>query len=231
MPMKTIGLLGGTSWVSTIDYYRYLNEGINARLGGIQFAKCIIHSFNFADIQKNNDTNDWDATLSLFVEAATNLEKSGAAAILICANTLHKIAEPLQERIGIPIIHIGVVTAEVIAKKGLKKVALLGTKFTMELDFIKRKLKDRGIETILPDDEEREYINTNISSELAKNIFTNENKQNYLTIINKLIKAGAEGIVLGCTEIPMFIKQEDITVPIFDTAAIHAAAAVDFALN
>ena len=231
MPMKTIGLLGGTSWVSTIDYYRYLNEGINARLGGIQFAKCIIHSFNFADIQKNNDTNDWDATLSLFVEAATNLEKSGAAAILICANTLHKIAEPLQERIGIPIIHIGVVTAEVIAKKGLKKVALLGTKFTMELDFIKGKLKDRGIETILPDDEEREYINTNISSELAKNIFTNENKQNYLTIINKLIKAGAEGIVLGCTEIPMFIKQEDITVPIFDTAAIHAAAAVDFALN
>ena len=231
MPMKTIGLLGGTSWVSTIDYYRYLNEGINARLGGIQFAKCIIHSFNFADIQKNNDTNDWDATLSLFVEAATNLEKSGAAAILICANTLHKIAEPLQERIGIPIIHIGVVTAEVIAKKGLKKVALLGTKFTMELDFIKGKLKDRGIETILPDDEEREYINTNISSELAKNIFTNENKQNYLTIINKLIKAGAEGIVLGCTEIPMFIKQEDITVPIFDTVAIHAAAAVDFALN
>ncbi len=231
MFMKTIGLLGGTSWVSTIDYYRYLNEGINARLGGIQFAKCIIHSFNFADIQKNNDTNDWDTTLSLFVEAATNLEKSGAAAILICANTLHKIAEPLQERIGIPIIHIGVVTAEVVAKKGLKKVALLGTKFTMELDFIKGKLKDRGIETILPDDEEREYINTNISSELAKNIFTNENKQNYLTIINKLIKAGAEGIVLGCTEIPMFIKQEDITVPIFDTAAIHAAAAVDFALN
>ena len=229
--MKTIGLLGGTSWVSTIDYYRYLNEGINARLGGIQFAKCIIHSFNFADIQRNNDANDWEATLTLFLEAATNLEKSGAAAILICANTLHKIAEPLQANIGIPIIHIGVVTADAIAKKGLRKVALLGTKFTMELDFIKGKLKDRGIETILPNDEDREYINTNISSELAKNIFTDESKKNYLSIISKLIRAGAEGIILGCTEIPMFIKQEDVTVPIFDTAAIHAAAAIDFVLS
>ena len=217
--------------VSTIDYYRYLNEGIYSRLGGIQFAKCIIHSFNFADIQKNNDANVWDATLTLFVDAATNLEKSGADAILICANTLHKIAEPLQERIGIPIIHIGVVTAEAIAKKRLKKVALLGTMFTMELEFIKGKLKERGIETLLADLPDRVYIDKNISRELAKNIFTIENKLNYQNIINRLIKAGAEGIILGCTEIPMFIKQEDVTVPIFDTAAIHAAAAVDFALK
>jgi aspartate racemase len=229
--MKTIGLIGGTSWVSTIDYYRYINEGINAKLGGIQFAKCIIHSFNFAEIQRNNDANDWDNTLMMFTNAAQNLERSGAGAILICANTLHRIAEPLQEKIGIPIIHIGVATADAIAKKGLTKIGLLGTRFTMELDFIKQKLKNRGIDTLIPDEQDRNYINKNISGELAKNIFTEESKQRYLAIIHQLIMAGAEGIVLGCTEIPMLIKPADVAVPIFDTAAIHATAAVEFALS
>ena len=228
--MKTIGLIGGTSWVSTIDYYRYINEGINARLGGLEFAHCIIHSLNFGDIQRNNDTQNWDATLAMFTEASQNLEKSGAKAIIICANTMHKIAGPLQERIGIPIIHIGTVVAEAIVKKGLKKIALLGTRYTMEQDFITNKFKERGIETLIPDEADRIYIGKNIATELAKNIFSDESKQNYITIINKLIAAGAQGIVLGCTEIPMLIKPEDISVPIFDTAAIHAAAAVDFSL-
>ena len=229
--MKTIGLIGGTSWVSTIDYYRYLNEGINARLGGLEFARCIIHSLNFGDIQRNNDTQNWEGTLALFTDAAQNLEKSGAAAIVICANTLHKIADALQEKIGIPIIHIGTVTAEAITKKGLHKVSILGTRFTMEQDFVTKKFTEKGIETIIPDEDDRKYIGNNIATELAKNIFTETNKQQYITIINKLIADGAEGIVLGCTEIPMLIKSGDVSIPIFDTAAIHAAAAVDFALG
>ena len=228
--MKTIGLIGGTSWVSTIDYYRYLNEGINAKLGGLEFARCIIHSLNFGDIQRNNDTQNWEGTLALFTEAAQNLEKSGATCILIGANTLHKIADALQERISIPIIHIGTATAEAIVKKGLQKVAILGTRFTMEQDFVTKKFTERGITTIIPNEDDRKYIGNNIAIELAKNIFTETNKQQYITIINKLIAEGAEGIVLGCTEIPMLIKPGDVTVPIFDTAAIHAAAAVDFAL-
>ncbi len=229
--MKTIGLIGGTSWVSTIDYYRYLNQGINEKLGGLQFAKCIIYSLNFADIQRNHEANDWAGTLQMYIDASQHLENSGAAAIVICANTLHRIAEPLQEKIGIPVIHIGTATAEAVAKKGLTKVALLGTKFTMELDFIKDKLKARGIETIIPDEADRKYIDTNISTELAKSIFTQENKQHYLAIIHKLIAAGAQGIILGCTEIPMLIKPTDVSVPIFDTAFIHAMAAVEFALT
>ncbi len=228
--MKTIGLIGGTSWVSTIDYYRYINEGINARLGGLEFARCIIHSLNFGDIQRNNDTQNWDGTLELFTEAAQNLEKSGATAIVICANTLHKIADRLQERIGIPIIHIGTVTADAIVQKGLHKVAILGTKYTMEQDFITKKMVEKGIEIIIPNEVDREYIANNIATELAKNIFTESSKQTYLTIIHKLVAEGAEGIVLGCTEIPMLIKPEDVSVSIFDTAAIHAAAAVEFSL-
>ncbi|MEN9684702.1 MAG: hypothetical protein RLZZ28_488 [Bacteroidota bacterium] len=228
--MKTIGLIGGTSWVSTQDYYRYLNEGVNKKLGGLQFARCIIHSFNFADIQKNNDAEDWESTLQMFTEAAQGLEKSGAHAILIGANTLHRIADALQERIGIPIIHIGETTAAAISKKGLSKVALLGTRFTMELNFIKDKLAAHAIETIIPDEADRAYIHDNIATELAKNVFTENNKQAYLKIIHTLIEQGAEGIVLGCTEIPMLIKAADVAVPVFDTAFIHASAAVDFAL-
>ena len=228
--MKTIGLIGGTSWVSTIDYYRYINEGINTKLGGLEFARCIIHSLNFGDIQRNNETQNWDATLQLFTEAAQNLEKSGVEAIVICANTMHKIADQLQIRIGIPIIHIGTVTANAIIQKGLHKVAILGTRYTMEQDFVTKKFVEQGIETIIPNEADRQFIGNNIATELAKNIFTESSKQQYLSIIQKLIEKGAEGIVLGCTEIPLLIKPVDVSVPIFDTAAIHAAAAVEFSL-
>ena len=228
--MKIIGLIGGTSWASTIDYYRYLNEGINARLGGLEFARCIIHSLNFGDIQRNNEAGDWDGTLTIFIEAAQNLEKSGAAAIMIGANTMHKIADRLQEKIGIPIIHIGTVTAEAVVKKGLKKVALLGTKYTMQMDFFKDKLSEQHIETIIPGKEDIKVINDAIYNELSVNIFTPETKKVFLNIMETLKNEGVEGIILGCTEIPMLIKQKDFDLPLFDTTFIHAEAAVNYSL-
>jgi len=229
--MKKIGLIGGTTWVSTIDYYRYLNEYVNKELGDINFAECIIYSFNFADIKKNNDTNDWDKTLDMVAAAAQHLKNAGAELLLLGANTLHLIAERLEERVDLPLVHIAKATADEVTLHGLKKVALLGTKFTMELDFFKEKLKVKGIETIIPGDDDREFIQHTIYYELGKNIFTKETRQRYLSIIEGLIREGAEGIILGCTEIPLIIKQNDVSVAIFDTVQLHVAAAVKIALG
>jgi aspartate racemase len=229
--MKMLGLIGGTSWVSTMDYYKLINEGINEKLGGSEFARCIIYSLNYGDVRRNNDKDDWDANLQLIAEGTEVLQNGGAKAIILCANTMHLIADRLQQKINIPLIHIASVTATEIQKKGLKKVALLGTRFTMERDFYKAKLSEQGIEAIIPDDEDRGFIHYTIFEELGKNILKEESRQRYLTIIQKLIAEGAEGIILGCTEIPLLIKQEDVAVPVFDTAMIHAKAAVEFALS
>lgn len=229
--MKMLGLVGGTSWVSTMDYYKLINEGINEKLGGSEFARCIIYSLNYGDVRRNNDKDDWDANLHLIAEGAEVLENGGAKAIILCANTMHLIAERLQQKINIPIIHIATVTASAIKKKNLKKVALLGTRFTMERDFYKAKLSEQDIEAIIPDDEDRGFIHYTIFEELGKNILKEESSQRYLSIIKKLINAGAEGIILGCTEIPLLIKQGDVDVPVFDTAMIHANAAIEFALS
>ncbi|WP_409416054.1 aspartate/glutamate racemase family protein [Flavobacterium sp. PS2] len=229
--MQTLGLIGGISWVSTVDYYKLINEGINEKLGGLNFSQCIIYSFNYEDIKKNNDNNDWEKTFQMLYEACKHLKSSGATAIVLCANTMHHIADRLEKEIGIPLIHIATVTAEEIEKTGLKKVGLLGTKFTMELDFFKSKLTDRGIETIIPDDEDREFVHMTVFEELGKGIVTEKTKKRYLEIIDKLIKNGAEGIILGCTEIPLVIKPEDVTIPTFDTVLLHSRAAVAFSLN
>lgn len=228
--MKTIGMIGGISWVSTIDYYKLINEGINAKLGGLEFAQCIIHSVNYGDIKRNNDANDWDANLKLISDAALQLQNSGASAIIICANTMHHIADKVQQQINIPLIHIATETAKSIEQKGLKKVGLLGTKFTMEYDFFTNKLKEKNIETIIPDAEDRNFIHYTIFEELGRSIINPESKKRYQKIINQLIQKGAEGIILGCTEIPMLIKQSDVSVPVFDTTYIHSAAAVEFML-
>src|SRR5882757_6854823 len=172
--MKKIGLIGGTTWVSTIDYYRYLNEYVNKELGDINFAECIIYSFNFADIKKNNDANDWDKTLDMVAAASEHLKNAGAELLMLGANTLHLIAERLEERVDLPLIHIAKATADEVTLHGLKKVALLGTKFTMELDFFTSKLTAKGIETIIPGDDDREFIQHTIYYELGKNIFTEE---------------------------------------------------------
>ena len=230
--MRTLGLIGGISWVSTAEYYSLINQGINERLGGLEFSKCIIHSFNYADIKKNNDANDWDKTFEMVFEASKNLQASGAEAIVLCANTMHLIADRLQEAIDIPIIHIATATALEIKKNEIKKVALLGTKFTMELDFFKSKLSEHHIETIIPDkQDDRDFIQDTIYYELGKGVILEKTKQRYLDIINELVQQGAEGIILGCTEIPLIIKQSDVSVPVFDTGLIHSKAAVDFSLH
>ncbi|MNS50094.1 Aspartate racemase [compost metagenome] len=230
--MRKIGLIGGISWVSTLDYYTLINKGINEKLGGLNFSECLIYSFNYADIKKNNDANDWDSTFNMLSKAAEVLKSGGAEAILLCANTMHLIADRLQQAIDIPLIHIAEETAVEIEKKQLKKVGLLGTRFTMELDFFKDKLAEKGIEAIIPASEEvKDFIHYTIFEELGRGIATEETKKRYIEIANELIKNGAEGIILGCTEIPLVIKEGDLSVPIFDTTLIHTQAAINFQLS
>ncbi len=187
--------------------------------------------FNYNDIKKNNENNDWDTTFNMLSKACQNLKNSGAEAILLCANTMHLIADRIQESIDLPLIHIAVETAKEIQKKDIKKVGLLGTKFTMELDFFKEKLTALDIEAIVPEAEDRDFLHDTIFNELGKGLILESTKARYLSIIEKLIDNGAEGIILGCTEIPLLVKQEMIKVPVFDTALIHSNAAVAFALS
>ena len=228
--MKTIGLIGGITWLSTLDYYRLLNEKINERLGGVEAGKIILYSVNFAEIKKLTEEGRWDEMAKLMTDAAKKLEQAGADCILIGANTMHKIANEIQQGITIPLIHIAEATAKQIKKQELQTVALLGTKYTMQLDFYKNKLAAEGIAAIIPDEDEIEMINTAIYTEMGKGVFLPDTKQKFLTIIDKLISRGAEGVILGCTEIPILIKQKDCEVPVFDTTQIHADAAVEFAL-
>jgi aspartate racemase len=229
--MKILGLIGGISWVSTIDYYTLINQGVNEKLGGLNFSECIIYSFNYAEIKKNNDTNDWEKTFQMVLKASNHLKSCGATSIVLCANTMHLIADKLEKEINIPVIHIATVTANEIVKYGIKKVGLLGTKFTMELDFFKSKLEEKGITAIIPDEHDREFVHNTIFDELGKGIVKPETKAKYLKIIEKLIENGAEGIILGCTEIPLIIKENDVKVPTFDTTLLHSKAAIEFILN
>jgi aspartate racemase len=229
--MKTIGIIGGLTWYSTLDYYRLLNELVNKRLGGVHSGKIILNSVDFAEIKPLTEKEEWVTIAKIICKAARSLESAGADCIMIGANTMHKIADEIQAAVKIPIIHIGTVTAAAIKNTGLTKVALLGTKYTMQLDFYKARLTEFGIETIIPGEADIHYINRSIYDEFSTGKFLPETKKEYLRIINQLVKEGAEGIILGCTEIPILIRQEDCTVPIFDTALIHATAAVDFALQ
>lgn len=229
--MKILGLIGGISWVSTIDYYRMINQGINKRLGNLNFAECMLHSFNYQDIKRNNDAEDWDATLKMLTKAGLNMKNGDAEAIVLCANTMHMVADQLQQNLQLPVIHIATATADAITAKGLKKVGLLGTKFTMERPFFRDKLTDQNIEVLIPDQKDREYIHHTIFEELGRSLFKPDTKQFYLDAIHKLALRGAEGIILGCTEIPMLISPDDIDIPLFDTLQIHSEAAVEFALG
>jgi aspartate racemase len=229
--MKTIGLIGGTGWVSTIEYYRLINQGINKRLGGQNAARCILYSFNYADINECNLREDHAGVYRLVLDAAAKLKKASVDCIVICANTLHQFADELQEEINIPIVHIADATAAEIKKQGISKIGLLGTKFTMEMDFYTKKLSTAGIVSLVPEKPERLFIHDTIVNELLREIFKPEAKRRFLEIINDLEQKGAQGIVLGCTEIPLLIKQKDIQLPVYDTLKIHAQAAVDFALR
>jgi aspartate racemase len=229
--MKTIGIIGGMTWISTLDYYRLLNEMVNEKLGGVEAAKVLLYSVNFGEIKKLTEAGDWKAMENIIVSAAKKLEQAGADCILIGANTMHKIAGEVQAAVGIPLIHVAEVTAKAISNKQLKKVALLGTRYTMQLDFYRDKLSEEGIATIIPGEEDINYINNAIYSEMSKSLFLPATKARFISIINDLIQQGAEGIILGCTEIPILIKQEDCRVPVFDTTVIHSRAAVEFALH
>ncbi len=230
--MKTIGIIGGITWLSTIDYYRLINQQVNEKLGGVTSAKMIVWSAEFAEIKRLTVADDWDGLAAIISSAAQKLEQAGADCILIGANTMHKIADAVQAAVNIPLIHIAEVTADAVAEQHLKKVALLGTKYTMQLDFYKKKLAEKDIETIIPDDaEDIEFINDAIYEEMGKGLFLPKTKAGFIRIINALVAQGAEGVILGCTEIPILIKQEDSPVPVFDTTAIHVNAAVALALG
>jgi aspartate racemase len=229
--MKTIGLIGGLTWLSTLDYYRLLNEMVNEKLGGVAAGKIIIYSVNFEEIKILTEAGQWDEIELQMCEVAARLEKAGADCLMIGANTMHKIADQVREAVDIPLIHIAEETGRAVKKEKISTVGLLGTKYTMQLDFYKNKLSQQGIRTIIPGEEDIQYINHSIYNEMGKGIFLPETKTRFLEIIDKLIQQGAEGIILGCTEIPILIKQADCKVPVFDTTRIHSAAAVEFALK
>ncbi|MCW6664823.1 aspartate/glutamate racemase family protein [Aerococcaceae bacterium NML191219] len=222
--MKTIGLLGGMSWESTLTYYKVINETIKERLGGLHSAKCILYSVDFEEIRQCQSSGDWQKSAEILKDAALALERAGADFVVICTNTMHKIIPDIQDQIGIPFIHIAEVTAEAIKQQKLNCVALLGTKYTMEQDFYKQVLSKHGIEVVIPEEKERELIDEVIFGELCLGQIKPESKRAYLEIMERLQHAGAQGMILGCTEIGLLVTQEDIAVPVFDTALIHAQA-------
>ncbi|MCC9066164.1 aspartate/glutamate racemase family protein [Flavobacterium piscisymbiosum] len=225
--MKKVGLVGGTSWVSTIDYYKFINEGVNKKLGGLQFAECLIYSLNFGDIQEKT----WPNAYELVLNACLSLQKSGVDAIVLCANTAHMHADKIEKEIDVPLIHIGTETAKAITQEKITTVGLLGTSFSMEMDFYKDRLKSFGLNVLIPESQKtRNYIQQVLKQELGKGIINPESKKNYIKIANELIERGAEGIILGCTEIPLLIDQSDFSVPVFDTTKIHSDAIVSFML-
>lgn len=223
--MKTIGLIGGITPQSTIMYYQVLNKLAAKSFGEKHSAKVLINSVDFGEISKLQTEGKWDVLATIMVNAAKNLEAAGATCVVICANTMHLTINEVKEAIKIPVIHIAEATGEVILEKKLKKVALLGTRYTMEKTFYTDVLESMEIETIVPEEEDRDRIHTIIYSELAKGVLNNASKEVYKKIINKLQKQGAEGVILGCTEIPLLIKQEDVSIPVFDTTTIHATKA------
>jgi aspartate racemase len=229
--MKTIGLIGGTSWLSTIDYYRIINQEVNRQLGDLHSAKLLLYSIDFDEFKTLADAGDWPKLTEWFAGIAQHLQTAGADAIVLCANTLHLMVPELEQLVQIPIIHVADATVAELRSQNICKTALLGTKFTMEAAFFKDKLSPQGIEVMIPDADERQFIHQTIFDELDRGLLLTETKVRYLAIIENLIAKGAESVILGCTEIPLLIKPEDCTVPVFDTTLIHAKAAAKFALT
>ena len=231
MNLKTIGLIGGMSWESTVTYYKIINEVIKEKLGGLHSAKCVLYSVDFQEIEECQANGNWEKSGEILGEAAYNLEKAGADFIVICTNTMHKVVNQIKEKISIPILHIAEMTAEKILEKGLKNIALLGTKYTMEQDFYKSKLIEKGINVIIPDKNDIETINEVIYDELCLGTINFNSKKKFLEIVDKLRNKEAEGIILGCTEIGLLIKNADTDVPLFDTAIIHAEQAAIYSIK
>lgn len=230
--MKTIGLLGGMSWESTLSYYKSINQGVKEQLGGLNSAKICMYSVNFGQIEKLQHQGKWDETADILSDAARSVEKGGADILLICTNTMHKVAPQIEENLSIPILHIADATAEKLLSKQISKVGLLGTNFTMEQDFYKGRLTDKyGIDVVVPDKHDRLKVHDIIYQELCRGEIKQSSRTEYIRIIDKLRNQGAEAVILGCTEIALLVQQQHTDVPLFDTTAIHAEAAVRFATN
>ena len=223
--MKTIGLIGGMSWESTMTYYQVINETIKKQLGGLHSAKCILYSVDFDEIEKYQTRGEWDKSEDVLSEAAQALERAGVDYIVICTNTMHKVVPEIGRRIHIPILHIADMTAVQLKKQGIRKVGLLGTKYTMQQDFYKNILIKQGVEVIVPNDDDVDVVNRVIYDELCLGKIFEKSKAAYLDIIHKLARNGAQGIILGCTEIGLLIQQSDTDIPLFDTTLIHAEQA------
>jgi aspartate racemase len=230
--MKIIGLLGGMSWESSLVYYKIVNEKVKEKLGGHHSCECVMYSVDFDIIKKLQFEGNWDELTRIMIAAAKKIESGGAEMLTICTNTMHKMVPDIEKSISIPIVHIADATAEVIKSKKIKKVALLGTRFTMEQDFYKGRLIEKhGIDVVIPEGNDLEQVHSIIYNELVLGEIKPSSKEIYKHIIKRLIERGAEGIILGCTEIPLLIQQNDCSVPVFDTTQIHAEKTVEFALK
>jgi aspartate racemase len=230
--MKTIGMLGGMSWESTASYYRMLNEGIKQRLDGLHSARICMHSVDFAEIETLQHQGDWQATADILCDAARSIEAGGADFLMICTNTMHKVAPQIEAAVSIPLLHIADATAERLQEDGIMRVGLLGTRFTMEQEFYKGRLSERyGIEVVVPGTAQRELVHDVIYNELCLGRVEDASRRAYLSVIDELAQQGAQGVILGCTEIAMLVAQRDTSVRLYDTTAIHAQKAVAFALD
>ena len=229
--MKTIGLIGGMSWVSSAEYYRLINALVKEKLGGLHSAKSVMLSVDFDELEALQRAEDWGEMARMMIDAAQRLETAGAGLIVICANTMHKVADDVQKAIGIPLVHIVDATGERIRAAGMTRVGLLGTRFTMEDNFYRDRLAEKyGLDVLIPDEDERRLIHAVIYEELCVADVRQESKERFVEIIGRLSSHRAEGVILGCTEIPLLIKEDDVDVPLFETTRIHAEAAVDYAL-
>lgn len=229
--MKTIGLIGGMSWESTVTYYQLINEAVKKSLGGLHSAKILLYSVDFQEIEECQTRGDWEKSARILGDAAKGLEGAGADCIVICTNTMHKVAPQIGERVSIPILHIAEATAEALIDSGITRVLLLGTRYTMQQDFYKEKLVERGIEVMVPGDEDMEIVNRIIFGELCLGVISEESRKEYLRIIEEEKGRGAQGVILGCTEIGLLVSQADTELPVFDTTQIHAGRAAEWAVE
>ena len=229
--MKTLGLIGGLSWYATSIYYKTLNQLVNQQLGNSHSSELLLASADFEEFRLLQEVGDWESVEKLLSDMAIQLENAGVDCIVMCANTVHLVADAIRQKIKIPLLHVAEETAKEIVSQKIDKVALLGTKFTMDNPFFKNRLSQFGIDTVIPDETDKDYIHTSIFSELTKGIFKDDTKSKYIEIIDKLKSCGAEGVVFGSAEFSIILEPKDCSIPIFDTIAIHSKAAIDFALS
>jgi len=230
--MKTIGLLGGMSWESTLEYYRIINQTVKAHLGGSHSAQCLLYSVDFAEIEALQHAGEWEALTQAMIDAVHRVERGGADCLVICTNTMHRMADAIQAATSLPLLHIADATAQAVKAQGLQTVGLLGTRFTMEGDFYRGKLeRDHGLSVLIPDDAGREAVHRVIYDELIHGVIREESRKIYRDVISSLAADGAQGVIMGCTEIPLLVRQADVTIPVFDTTTLHAQAAVEWALK